>query len=94
MPFKATLKEQYTRWMAAEEHEFTQTGKIKGPDVEQLSEWIREAWARILPTLIEKSFKKCSISNTLDGTKDDYLWDSDPDHASSVNDERCREEYL
>jgi hypothetical protein len=28
-PFKAALKEQYTRWMATREHEFTPTGKIK-----------------------------------------------------------------
>jgi hypothetical protein len=75
-------------------------GKIKQPDAEQLCEWIREAWAHISPTLIEKSFKKCSISNKLDGTEEDYLWDSDPNHVSSVDDddddddERSREEYL
>jgi hypothetical protein len=64
------------------EHEFTPAGKIKRPDVEQLCEWITEAWACISPALIEKSFKKCGISNKLDGTEDDYLWDSDPDHAT------------
>jgi hypothetical protein len=52
-PFKAAKKEQYTPWMAAGEHEFTPTGKIKRPNVEQLCEW-REAWARISPTLIEE----------------------------------------
>jgi hypothetical protein len=56
--FKAVLKEQYTWWMATGEHEYTQTGKIKRRSVEQLCEWIREAWARISPALIEKSFKK------------------------------------
>jgi hypothetical protein len=46
--------------------------------------------------LIEKSCKKCGISNKLDGTEDDYLWGSDPDHASSVDDddENSGEEYL
>jgi hypothetical protein len=58
--FKAALKEQYTRWMAAGEREYTPTGKIKRPDVGQLCEWIREAWARISPTLIEK----CGASPT------------------------------
>jgi hypothetical protein len=83
--------------MAEAEHEFTPTGKIKRPDAEQLCELIGEAWARISPALIEKSFKNCGISNKLDGTEDDYLWDSDPDHASSVDDdddESSREEYL
>jgi hypothetical protein len=44
-PFKATLKKQYTThngWPHEWEHEFTPTGKIKRPDVEQLCEWIRE----------------------------------------------------
>jgi hypothetical protein len=59
--------------MAMGEHEFTPMGKIKRPDVEQLCEWIREAWAHILPALTEKSFKKCSISYKLDGMEDDYL---------------------
>jgi hypothetical protein len=89
-PFKAVLKEQYTRWMAAGEHEYMPTGKIKRPDVERLCQWIREAW-------IEKSFNKCGISNKFDGTEDDHLWDSDPDHVSSVyddNDKSSREEYL
>jgi hypothetical protein len=50
-----------------------------------------------LPALIEKSIKKCGISNKLDGMEDDYLWDSDPDHRSSVDDDddvSSREEYL
>jgi hypothetical protein len=72
-----------------------QQEKSSDPDVEQLCEWIREAWARISPTLIEKSFKKYGISNKLDGMEDDYLWDSDPDHTNSVDDdESSREEYL
>jgi hypothetical protein len=52
-----------------------------------------EAWACILPALI--GFKKRGISNKLDGTEDDYLWGSDPNHASSVDDddnESSREE--
>jgi hypothetical protein len=46
--------------------------------------------------LIEKSFKKYGISNKLNGMEDDYQWDSDPDHTSSVDDddEESRREYL
>jgi hypothetical protein len=58
-------------------------------------EWIREAWARISPTLIEKSFKKCSIAYKFDGMEDDCLWDNDANHASPVDDnESSREEFL
>jgi hypothetical protein len=44
--------------MATGEYEFKPTGKIKRPDVERLCERIREAWVRISPAMIEKSFKK------------------------------------
>ena len=34
-------------------------------------------WAEVETECIEKSFKKCSISNTMDGTEDDLLWQED-----------------
>jgi hypothetical protein len=39
--------------------------------------------AHILRTLAEKNFKKCCISNELTDTGCNYLWDTDPDHMSS-----------
>ena len=36
---------------------------------------MKTAWHSIEPAIIFKSFKKCSISNDLDGTEDDELWD-------------------
>ncbi|CAG8515297.1 5549_t:CDS:2 [Racocetra fulgida] len=47
--------------------------------------WILETWNDIPVEMIIKSFKKCGISNKLDGTKDDLLYDSDTDH-NEVND--------
>ena len=35
---------------------------------------------------MEKSFKKCSISKSLDGTEDEFIWDSADDRASSEDD--------
>ena len=32
---------------------------------------------------ISKSFKKCSISNDIDGTEDDILWDEQHDKSDS-----------
>ena len=32
------------------------------------------AWNKIDIEIIKKSFKKCGISNALDGTEDDMLW--------------------
>ena len=68
--FKFALKQKYTEWMAGGNHQYTPTGKIKKPDLELLCSWIKDAWDQILPELVEKSIKKCSISNSLDGTED------------------------
>ena len=51
---------------------------------EQYDRWISSAWTRIPAELVTKSFKKCCISNALDGTEDGLLWDDDKD--SDVDD--------
>ena len=38
------------------------------------SVWIIREWQRISPEVIVKGFKKCCISNAVDGTDDDVLW--------------------
>ena len=43
--------------------------------------WVLSAWTRIPAELVEKSFKKCCISNALDGTEGDLLWDDDEDDS-------------
>jgi hypothetical protein len=36
--------------------------------------WIRAAWQHITPAETVKSFKKCCISNAVDKTDNDMLW--------------------
>ena len=51
--------------------------------------WVLKAWQEISLDIIVHAFKKCSISNALDGTEDDILFKSDDDSNitnSSVND--------
>ena len=38
---------------------------------------VKIAWDTIPPEMIKKSFQKCCISNALDGTEDDIIFDSD-----------------
>ena len=67
-------------------HEFTKGGRQKKPSITQWCHWVLQAWADIDSAIIIKSFKKCSISNALDGTEDNTLYedssegdtDSDP----------------
>ena len=48
-------------------------------------------WTSIPAELVTKSFKKCCISNALDGMEDDLLWDDDEDD-SNIDDPRS--DYL
>uniref|UniRef100_A0A8C4SMW6 HTH CENPB-type domain-containing protein n=1 Tax=Erpetoichthys calabaricus TaxID=27687 RepID=A0A8C4SMW6_ERPCA len=57
-PFKAHVLRMYTEWAATAVHDTTPTGKMKAPTLD----------------LVVKTFKKCSISNSIDGSEDDILW--------------------
>jgi hypothetical protein len=48
-----------------------------------LCEWVLEAWNAISSDNIIHRFKKCCISNNLDGTEDDMLWETVPDNSRS-----------
>ena len=39
--------------------------------------WVSAAWKAIPESIIVESFKKCCISNALDESKDDTLWEDD-----------------
>jgi len=52
---------------------------------------VKTAWDSINPAIITKSFKKCSISNYLDGTEDDVLWNEQ--HDKFYSDEEDDEMY-
>jgi hypothetical protein len=39
--------------------------------------WALAAWKAIPDSIIIRSFKKCCISNALDGSEDDILWEDD-----------------
>ena len=46
----------------------------KAPPLYLLCEWVVRAWAAIDAKIVENSFLKCSISNSLDGEEDNWLW--------------------
>ena len=43
----------------------------------EVAQWVLTAWKAILESIIVRSFKKCCISNALDGSEDDILWEDD-----------------
>jgi hypothetical protein len=43
----------------------------------EVARWVSAARKAILANIIIRSFKKCCISNALDESKDDILWEDD-----------------
>jgi hypothetical protein len=54
------------------------------------SMWIIMAWQHISPELTARGFKKCCVSNAMDGTDDDMLW-NDSEEDGDVRSE-CEED--
>ena len=44
--------------------------------------WVKDAWDSINKDIIIKSFKRCGISNNLDGTEDDALFEENSESDS------------
>ena len=52
--------------------------------------WIITAWQCISLDVVVKGFQKCCISNAMDGTDDDMLWNSSEEEGNVRNE--CEED--
>ena len=76
-PFKDRFSQQYLTWILDPAREVTETGKIKRAAPSEVARWMSAAWKVIPESIIIRSFKKCCISNALDGSEDDIIWEDD-----------------
>lgn len=76
-PFKANIRKYWAEWISSDRPAFTKGGNLKKPDITLIAQWVKQAWNEIPPEMIIKSFKKCCISNKLDGTEDDVVFQSE-----------------
>uniref|UniRef100_A0A3Q3KXW9 HTH CENPB-type domain-containing protein n=1 Tax=Labrus bergylta TaxID=56723 RepID=A0A3Q3KXW9_9LABR len=96
-PFKDNLRKRYTEWLLSGNHALTRTWKIQKLSVRLLCEWILQAWDAVSSQSIIHGFKKCCISNALDGSEDDALWeeqgsdDSESESEHSGAEDVCEE---
>ena len=74
-PFKTYLQKLWNPWMVSGEKDFTKSGAMKRPGLSLVVQWVKEAWEIISDDIIIRSFKKCGISNAMDGTEDDILYE-------------------
>ena len=71
------MRQQYLTWISDPARELTDTGKIKRAAPSEVVRGVSAAWKVIPERIIIRSFKKCCISNALDGSEDDILWEDD-----------------
>ena len=70
------------------EKTYTADGNIRAASLKTACQWVKESWEKIGEDMIKYSFKKCGISNILDGSEDDVLWsDGDGEACDKVADE-------
>ena len=73
-PFKTNIRKLWTEWMVNGPKEFTKGGAMKRPSLALVAEWVVTAWDMVPEDMVVKSFKKCGISNSMDGEDDDALF--------------------
>jgi len=78
--------------MVEGEKVLTPGGKVK---VASLASWVLEAWRDLPGDMVERSFKKCGISNTIDGTENDLLWEEEEETftAEEENEDEDEDPY-
>ena len=74
-------------WMAEGIHELTAGGRQKKPSEELMCQWIGEAWRDIPREMVANLFLKCGITNSLDGSEDEFIFDTSSDDESIVADD-------
>ena len=73
-PFKDRLRALWNEWTISGDHQVTRDGKLKVPSLTTVCQSILQAWKDLKPEIIIKSFKKCCISEAMDGSEDDVLY--------------------
>ena len=69
------MHEECTKWIEAPTHHVTLAGTVKPPTNSNVCEWVKNSWQQVKSETIVKSLKKCGISNALDGSEDDILYE-------------------
>jgi hypothetical protein len=74
------------RMMDETKHKFTQKGALQRPTIKQVCLWIKQSWSGVREDIV-KYFKKCGISNALDGNEDSLINEEDNDDEEEEEEE-------
>uniref|UniRef100_A0A8C5QH03 HTH CENPB-type domain-containing protein n=1 Tax=Leptobrachium leishanense TaxID=445787 RepID=A0A8C5QH03_9ANUR len=81
-PFKDRVRKMWHEWMSSGQAQLTKVGNLKKPEIELIAKWVRDAWEEIPEEMVQRAFKKCGISNAMDGSEDSALYENDSSDAS------------
>ena len=71
------------------EKTFTPGGQLRVASLVTVCQWVKESWQELSKEMVERSFKKCGISNALDGTEDDLVWEEEEDSSQVEEEPDC-----
>ena len=85
------MRRKYLSWMVTGPFEFTPAGKKKAPSRNLVLRWIKQSWREIPEEMVRKSFLTCGISNALDGTEDDAIYEEE--QGNDAEEDEMDEEF-
>jgi hypothetical protein len=74
-PFKDNMRKEWHEWMCQGGAGETAAGNLKRAKIGDVCGWVKRSWEAISDQIIFNSFKKCAISNMLDGSEDDMVYE-------------------
>ncbi|GBB90312.1 hypothetical protein RclHR1_17210001 [Rhizophagus clarus] len=74
-PFKDIMRKEWHEWICQGGAGETEAGNLKRARISDVCGWIKRSWDAISNQIIFNSFKKCAISNMLDGSEDDMVYE-------------------
>jgi hypothetical protein len=74
-PFKDNMRKEWHEWMSKGSANVTTAGNLKGAKISDVCGWVKRLWDVISEQIIFNLFKKCAISNLLDGSEDDIVYE-------------------
>jgi hypothetical protein len=75
----ARKREKWNSWIESSDLKEMPTGRTQKPTISKVCEWVKNSWDAVKAEIVFKSFKKCGIINSLDGTEDNLLFEDSDD---------------
>ena len=86
-PFKQEMRKRWNEWFFSGAPSFTASGNRRKVDLETICKWIQLSWDSVSEAIIIKGFKKCCLSNAMDGSEDDIIWQDDISDVGNEDDD-------